>query len=222
MNGYTSFLLLTSFLHFGPPQPPSRQVVLHNGYESGKLVRNHTVLHYTFRSEEKTEGYVLVNRVIEYAVPEMVNEYAYHYQTDTLCRFSGKTVNGKKQGTFLSFPSGNIFFLHTYTAGVENGSFQGYYYLGQRYCTGTYQQGVQSGPYRQYYANGKLALQEQLLDYAGHVLRHEAYDIEGRIAARGYLAGERKVNEWQYFHPDGRVAKTEYYSKKGRLVAVRQ
>jgi len=198
-----------------------RTVVLHNGYESSRLVRNHTVVHYTHYNRERIAGVVTVDRVLEYALNQERTKFSTWVETDTLCTFSGTIYRGRKTGTFLSLPPGNLFFVHTYEDDGKTGAFKGFYNFGQLFCEGTLREGLKTGPYREYYANGQLARSQQFLDAANHVLHQEEYYTTGTLQHRGYVYAGNKVNEWQYYDLDGNLSKTEYYNKYGRLMRIK-
>ncbi len=198
-----------------------RTVVLHNGYEAGQLVRNHTVVHYYHNNRERVAGFITVNRVVQYALNQERSLYSTWVETDTLCTFAGTIHKGRKNGTFPAFPPGNLFFVHTYEDDQKNGPFLGFFHFGQRFCEGTLTEGIKTGPYREYYANGHLSKSQQFLDPGKNVLHQEQYYITGELHHRGYFHGDNKVNEWQYFDTDGTLSKTEYYNKYGRLKKIR-
>jgi|GEM_PF-3377769 len=198
-----------------------RTVVLHNGYEAGQLVRNHTVVHYYHNSRERVAGFITVHRVVQYALNGNPVQYSTWVETDTLCTFAGTISRGKKNGTFPAFPPGNLFFVYTYENDEKNGPFDGFFHFGQRFCEGTLAGGIKTGPYREYYANGHLSKSQQFLDPANNVLHQEDYYITGQLHHRGYFHGDNKVNEWQYFDADGTLNKIEYYNKYGRLKKIR-
>lgn len=203
-------------------QRVQKTVILHNGYEAGRLVRNHTVVHYFHNNRERVAGIVTVDRVIQYAVNQEQTQYSTWVETDTLCTFSGTIHRGRKTGTFPAFPPGNLFFVYTYENDEKTGSFSGFYHFGQPFCTGTLSAGLKTGPYREYYANGQLSKSQHFLDAEKNVLHQEEYYITGKLHHRGYLHGGNKVNEWQYFNSDGALSKIEYYNKYGRLKKIKE
>ncbi len=214
-------LVMSVFPHSALAQRVQKTVIIHNGYEANKLVRNHTVVHYYHFSREKVEGLVTVDKVVELAVNRMEPEYSTLVETDTLFTFSGTIRRGKMTGVFPSFPPGNLFFAHTWLNGEKTGPFRGYYHPGQLYSEGVLLDGVKMGPYRQYYANGQLALSQNFLDLSENVFHHEEFYINGNVHHRGYFHSGNKVNEWQYFDRDGLLSKTEYYNKYGRLKRIK-
>lgn len=204
-----------------PGQRVQKSVVIHNGYEGNKLVRNHTVVHYYHFTREKAEGVVTVDRVVEFAANKEQAQYATLVETDTLFTFSGTIHRGKMTGIFPSFPPGNVFFAKTYLDGEKTGPFRGYYHSGELFCEGVLLDGVKTGPYRQYYANGQLSLSQNFLDLNENVLHHESFYLNGQLHHRGYYHSGNKVNEWHYFDRDGILCKTEYYNKYGRLKQIK-
>lgn len=208
-------------------QKPYKSQVLRNGFEEGKLVRNHTTLFY-YHADKKladktrlTDGIITVDRVVEYAVDESFNSCTTYIHKDTLLTFRGVTTKNKKDGTFLSLPPDNIFYLHTYQNNELNGEFKGFYNTGQLQCEGYYQDGKQTGAYSQYYANGKLAIQQQFADAITGLSHIICYYTDGLIESKGSYYNDKKVNEWYYYDKQGNLIKTEYYTNKGRLLKVK-
>jgi len=105
--------------------------ILKNGFDEGKLARNHTTLYYhnTLLTDgaKLTAGFIIVDRLVEYVTNESLLHYATYTYQDTLLPFHGTTVKGKKHGTFLTLPPGNIFYLHTYKDNELQGEFKGFY-----------------------------------------------------------------------------------------------
>lgn len=202
-------------------QRVQKTVVIQDGYQAGKLIRNHTVVHYLQQTRERVEGFVTVSRIIEYADNEQSQRYHTSIETDTLCHFSGTIQQGRKNGTFLAFPAGNIFYLRTMLNTEKTGTFQGFYHSGQLYCEGMLHRGTKVGQYREYYPNGQLSRVQNYLDVNENVLHHEDYYLNGQLHHRGYYHGGNKVNEWQYFDAMGLLHKTEYYNKYGRLRKIK-
>lgn len=201
--------------------------IIHNGFEGGKLVRNHTVLYYHHLNmklaggRKLTDGFITVDHVVEYAMNDNFTDYANYIYRDTLVTFYGITMKGKKNGTFLSLPPGNIFYLHTYRNDVENGEYKGFYSTGQLFCEGYYENGKQVGNYKQYYANGKLALIHKVIADVASLSHLVYYYTNGQIESKGSYYNEKKVNEWYYYDRQGNLVKTEYYTNKGRLVRIK-
>jgi antitoxin component YwqK of YwqJK toxin-antitoxin module len=155
--------------------------------------------------------------VLEYAHNNEMFVYTRHIQKDTLASFFGTIEKGKKQGTFITHPSENKFFIRAYKDNEEEGPFEGFYTFGQLYNKGTIKNGEETGNYIQYYANGKMA--ERVTRNAIEDLSNESYFYtNGQLESEGTLYKGKKVNEWVYYDFDGNLQKTEYYNNRGKLL----
>jgi hypothetical protein len=127
-----SFLILSAVVQ---AQGIQKRMILHDGYEGNRIVRNYVEVYYS-QVGAVTDGYVMVTKVIGSIKDEASPEYEAYLKTDTLVHFTGEIKKGRKHGTFLTFPPGNIFYLETYQAGIKQGVWKGYYTTGMPYCKG--------------------------------------------------------------------------------------
>ena len=217
MKGILSLLLVLLLYTFSFAQLLYKPVILHNGYKNGVLVRTHVEIHYTHYTSQVISGCIVVSRVLEVAQVDNLSLYSTYIQKDTLASFYGTISKGKKQGTFISEPDGNIVTIHTYTNNTIEGPFRGFYISGQVYNEGYMHNNRQAGQYVQYYANGKLAkiiTRSTVEDLSAE----EHFFVNGQLESKGTMYRDKKVNEWVYYDYYGNLKKKEYYNHRGRLL----
>jgi antitoxin component YwqK of YwqJK toxin-antitoxin module len=176
-------------------------------------------IHYTHHTSEVISGSIVVNRLVEYASANEINYFTTHVQKDTLATFYGTIIKGKKHGTFVSAPEGNIVTVHTYRKNVKEGPFRGFYVSGQLYNEGTIKANRQTGNYTQYYANGKQSRSITRNDI-DNLLVEEYFYQNGQTESKGASYRDNKVNEWVYYDFYGNLKKKEYYNNRGRLLTT--
>lgn len=195
-------------------------MILHDGYEDNKLVRNHTVVHYYHSSKKLVAGFITLHQIVEFAHNDNFNAFSTTVQKDTILYFHGIIEKGKRNGTFLDLSEGYVFYVYSFENDKQHGEYTGYYNNGQLYCKGTYKQGKQTGKYRQYYANGKPSLYKNFSEGVSALLYEEYYYQNGQIESKGSFYNGKKVNEWEYYNYQGNLLRTEYFNK-GRLARTR-
>jgi antitoxin component YwqK of YwqJK toxin-antitoxin module len=217
MKGSLTIFLLCVLYTVSSAQLRYKPVVLHNGYQNGILVRNHVEIHYTHYTPKVISGCIVVSRVNEFVNAGNTSRYSNYIQKDTLASFYGTITRGKKEGTFVSGPDGNIVTIHTYKHNNVEGPFQGYYTSGQLYNKGHLHNGQQTGDYLQYYANGKPARFITRNNIDGLSVEEYFY-TNGQPESKGAMYRDKKVNEWVYYDYYGNLKKKEYYNHRGRLL----
>lgn len=82
---------------------------------------------------------------------------------------------------------------------------------GSKIYEGDFVDGKEAGTFTYYYPNGIVRMRNVFYAVPGERCRHEAFDEQGRLLARGEYDRRNRDGRWQFFAEDGHLVKeTEY------------
>lgn len=130
---------------------------------------------------------------------------------------AGKYVNEKKDSVWTYYNNaGTVIATEVYNKGIKTGTWKSYYPSGKLLEVKTYKNDLQEGVWEQYFESGGIRSKGT---YAKDKLNGIATYYQGdklKVAEGRFVNGLRDGG-WIYYTPDGKIEKTEKYSK-GQLI----
>lgn len=132
---------------------------------------------------------------------------------------AGKYVNEKKDSVWTYYNNfGVVIATEVYSKGIKTGTWKNYYPDSKILEVKTYKNDLQEGPWEQYFEDGSLRTKATFVKdkLNGIAVYYQGKNL--KVAEGRFINGVRDGG-WIYYTPDGKVEKTEKYSK-GQLIGT--